>query len=80
LVKGESRVEGGRETTPIVRRWPVEQSAMGLAWRARTPGREPPLTSVLVSWLPGNALIELARGCGLGLGVEAVACGIGHVA
>jgi hypothetical protein len=64
---------------PIVRRWPVEEAAMGLAWRFRRLRASRPLTSIIGSSLPGNALIELVRWCGLGLGVEAVACGIGHV-
>jgi hypothetical protein len=64
---------------PMVRRWPVEEAAMGLAWRLGRPRASRPLTSVIGSSLPGNALIEWVRWCGLGLGVEAVACGIGHV-
>ena len=52
---------------------------MGPAWWAWTPRREPPLTSALGSSLPGHALIELVRWCGLGLGVEAVASGRRHV-
>ena len=41
--------------------------------------REPPLRRVLGWSLSSNALIELVRRCGLGLGVEAVPSGLGHV-
>src|SRR5438445_7114115 len=57
--QGRIGVGGGRETQPMVRRWLVEEAAMGLAWRARTPGRELSLTSVLGSSLPRNTMIRV---------------------
>ena len=53
----------------------------GLAARAGLgrPGASRPLTSVFGWSLPGDALSEFVLRCGLGVGVETVPSGIGHV-